>query len=323
MSFLLLTALLFACLLDRLLGEPSRWHPLVGFGNLAGWLERLLNRAPPPKPKQKWFGLLALLLLLIPITFLSLWLHWRLIYAGRIGAIAYLLLGAGILYWALGWRSLMTHLQQIQAALTSGNLEQTREAVGRIVSRDCSNSQLPDLRRAAIESALENTSDAAVGPIFWFLLAGIPGAVIYRLSNTLDALWGYRNERFRYFGWAAARWDDVLNLAPARLTAFAFVAVAFLSRKTSARGALNAWRTQAATMASPNAGPVMCAGAGALDLKLGGPALYNGIEVDKPWFGGQRSPEDSDLDRALALINRSLVLLLLLAASLLIGVSLA
>lgn len=316
MSLPLLTAtgLLAACVLDRCLGEPRRWHPLVGFGRLAAGIESILNR--PEKAghssAQRLRGLLALLLLTGPLTALAFWVQWRLLSAGLLGMLVYGVLASFVLYWALGWRSLVQHLNEIEAALQSGSIDEARAQVGRVVSRDCDSLQWPDLRRAAIESGLENTSDAIVGPLFWFLVAGIPGAVLYRLSNTLDALWGYRTAHYRYFGWATARWDDLLNLLPARLTALAFALSAPLvtGSRRSVLSALNAWRTQAGACASPNAGPVMCVGAGALNVRLGGPTSYHGAMTEKPWMGSEREPDQSDLPRALALINRSVLLLL-------------
>ncbi|WP_341938665.1 adenosylcobinamide-phosphate synthase CbiB [Marinimicrobium sp. C2-29] len=319
MSLPLLTAtgLLAACVLDRCLGEPRRWHPLLGFGRLAAGVESILNRAGRADTEsyplaQRLKGLLALLLLTGPLTALAFWIQWRLLSSGLGAMLVYGVVASFVLYWALGWRSLVQHLNEIEAALQGGTIDEARAQVGRVVSRDCESLQWPDLRRAAIESGLENTCDAIVGPLFWFLVAGIPGAVLYRLSNTLDALWGYRTARHRHFGWAAARWDDLLNLLPARLTALAFALSAPLVTGSwrSVPSALNAWRTQAGACASPNAGPVMCAGAGALDVRLGGPTSYHGAAAEKPWMGSEREPDQRDLRRALVLINHSVLLLL-------------
>lgn len=311
-------ALLAAPLLDAWLGEPRRWHPLVGFGALTQWLERRMNSAPKGKRggfQLRVLGTLAALILLAPAVLGAWWLEGFLL--DRSHLIAFAGLGALTLYWAIGWKSLLTHMRAISKACQEKNLGAARVAVGQVVSRDCRSAQWPELRRAAIESGLENASDAVVGPLVWFLLAGIPGVILYRLSNTLDALWGYRSDRFQYFGWAAARWDDLLNLLPARVTALTFV---LLAPRPPARGggmsvALTAWRTLAHRCASPNAGPVMCAGAGALGVRLGGPAHYHGQTLDKPWFGGDREPDDRDLVRAMRLINGSLVLLFGLAGT--------
>ncbi len=297
-----------ACLLDRVLGEPRRWHPLVGFGRLADSLAARLNTRDARPGAGRRRGLWALFLALVPFTALGFWLQSVLWTSGGWGRLFWALLAIVVLYWSLGWRSLVMHLGAIQAAFAGEDIDRARDAVGRIVSRDCRSADWPALRRAAIESGLENASDAVVGPLFWFALLGIPGALLYRLSNTLDALWGYRSPRWRYFGWAAARWDDALNLVPARLTALTFALAAGSGRATVR--ALKAWRTQARVCASPNGGPVMCAGAGALNVRLGGPARYHGELKDKPWFGGTREPGPADLVRAIRLINRSLALVL-------------
>lgn len=144
------------------------------------------------------------------------------------------------------------------------------------------------------------------------MLGGAPGAVFYRLANTLDAMWGYRNTRYRHFGWAAARLDDCLNYVPARLTALTY---ALLGDR---RLALACWRSQAPAWDSPNAGPVMAAGAGALNLTLGGPARYRGEWHERPPLGGGAAPGAGDIERALALVRRGV--LLWAAAWLLVGV---
>jgi adenosylcobinamide-phosphate synthase len=146
-------------------------------------------------------------------------------------------------------------------------------------------------------------------------VAGAPGALAYRLANTLDALWGYRSDRYARFGWAAARLDDLLNLLPARLTALAYALVG------DTRRALACWRTQARAWKSPNAGPVMAAGAGALGLRLGGPARYRGKVEERPPLGAGELPTAVDIGRARALIDRALALLLgaWLAAALLVA----
>ncbi|MDQ2076737.1 adenosylcobinamide-phosphate synthase CbiB [Marinimicrobium sp. ABcell2] len=299
---LTLAALLAACLLDRCLGESRRWHPLVGFGQLAQWVESTLNRdASCP------VGFFATLLLLVPPTALAFWLQQTLPKADVWGLAVYWLLSCIGLYLALGWRSLTLHVRAVSDALAEKDLPLARAKVGLIVSRDCRAASELEVRRAAMESALENTSDAIVAPLFWFLVAGLPGVILYRLSNTLDAMWGYKNTRFKTFGWAAARWDDLLNWVPARLTALGFVLCG------NARSGWRAWRKQAGLCESPNAGPVMCAGAGALGVRLGGPAVYGGEVKQKPWMGDGADPVDEDVERAFKLIAKCVGFWLFLA----------
>lgn len=301
-------ALLLGMLLDRFLGEPRHLHPLVGFGRLASGLERKLNGTDAKYPKA--YGILAVALLLVPV-----WLVGSLLWDKALQAQGpwALILGAGSVYFAVGWRALSDHIAPVARALERGNLAGARTAVGRIVSRDCDNLDEAQTARAAIESLLENTSDAVVAPLFWFAIAGLPGVLVYRLSNTLDAMWGYRNRRYRAFGWAAARLDDLLNFIPARITAAAFTL--FGNRPE----ALQQWRSCAGHWASPNAGPVIAAGAGALELRLGGGASYHGQWQEKPATAG-RVTTAADIPRAQALAARavaaSLVLLMFLGFSL-------
>jgi adenosylcobinamide-phosphate synthase len=290
-------ALLLAVWLDRWLGEPQRFHPLVGFGRWANALEHRLNANGQGTQLR---GLVALLLCIMPVLLLSAWLCWGLLHNS---ALLTLLVGSIGLYFTVGWRSLIDHAAAVEQALAAPNLPLARQAVGRIVSRDCEALSALQVRRAALESLLENTADAVIAPLFWFALLGLPGALVYRLSNTLDAMWGYKNKRFYSFGWAAARWDDALNYLPARCTAWAFAAVG------DTAGALASWRSSAAHWASPSAGPVICAGAGALHLSVGGGASYHQRWHDKPATPGHL-PQAGAITRGLQLVQRAVVLLL-------------
>jgi adenosylcobinamide-phosphate synthase len=288
--------------LDHLLGEPKRWHPLVGFGRVAGWIERLANL----NGGSRVAGLIAWSLVVLPPVFLAgflctLPLGW--------------LLHPLLLCFARGGRALEEHGERVADDLAAGNLQAAREHVGWMVSRDTSALDAEGVSKAAVESLLENGNDAVFGALFWFLLLGGPGALLFRLANTLDAMWGYRNERFLRFGAAAARLDDVLNYFPARLTALSYALFG------ATRRALACWRAQAPLWDSPNAGPVMAAGAGALQVSLGGPAVYHGRLEVRPRLGEGRAPQADDIHRALALVRRSLRLWLVIA--LLIGLAAA
>ncbi|PKO32702.1 MAG: cobalamin biosynthesis protein, partial [Betaproteobacteria bacterium HGW-Betaproteobacteria-7] len=241
-------AALAAVLLDRLLGEPRRFHPLVGFGRLAAFLEKKLNRRSIPA------GLLAWLLAVGPWVALAFWLR----------PLAPFAVDVVLLYFALGAQSLCEHAEAVARPLQDGRLEEARQRVGWIVSRDTSALDSTGVAKAGVESVLENGNDAVFGALFWFALLGGPGALLFRLANTLDAMWGYRTERYNLFGRCAARLDDALNWAPARLTALTYALLG------QTRNALACWRAQAPTWDSPNAGPVMAAGAGSLGVELGG-----------------------------------------------------
>jgi adenosylcobinamide-phosphate synthase len=279
-------------LVDRRFGEPARWHPLVGFGRLADGLETAMRRgAPGHAIGNRLRGLFAWCLLVLPPVALAAWLV-RLPYGW--------LLDVLLLWFALGAKSLAEHARAVARPLAAGDLEQARRAVGRIVSRQTATLDEEGVARAAVESVLENGADAVFAALFWYALAGGPGALAYRLANTLDGMWGYRDDRRRYFGWAAARADDLLNLIPARLTALTYALLGRTGR------ALACWRAQAPAWSSPNAGPVMAAGAGSLGLRLGGAASYHGHVEQRPTLGEVRAPNADDIERALALVQRGI-----------------
>ena len=296
----LVASILLALLLDRLLGEPKRFHPLVGFGRLASAIERVWNTTDAGRAVGRGTGVFAWSLAVIPLVLLAYSVNlWTEQYTG-----VSVILGGVVLYLAIGWQSLIEHGIAVSNPLTAGALDSARHAVGMIVSRDTSQLDETAIASAATESVLENGADAIFSAIFWFCLLGIPGVVLYRLSNTLDATWGYKNSRFLSFGWAAARIDDLLNYLPARLTALSYA----LAGKT--RIALSCWQVQAVTWKSPNAGPVMAAGAGAINVSLGGAAVYHGELQQRPQLGPDRNsgdtPSAQGIERACTLVNRAL-----------------
>jgi adenosylcobinamide-phosphate synthase len=273
-------------LLDRLLGEPKHFHPLVGFGRLADAVERRLRRgAPGHSIGNRLRGLAAWCAIVLPFVVLAAWA-------------AHPVVDALLLWLALGGRSLGEHARAIATPLTTGDLPGARQAVGMIVSRDTGQIDEAGVATAAVESVLENGNDAVFGALFWFFVAGGAGAVLFRLANTLDAMWGYKDVRRVYFGWAAARFDDLLNFVPARLTALTYALLG------STQNALACWRTQARTWNSPNAGPVMAAGAGALKVGVGGTAIYHGEIEQRPPLGTGAAPQAADIGRALGLVER-------------------
>ena len=228
----------------------------------------------------------------MPLVVLAAWLSTR---PGVFGAA----FSVWALYFAIGHKSLHEHARPVVAALRSGDETTARASVARIVSRDA---EALAIVPSACESVLENGNDGVFGALFWFFCAGAPGAILYRLANTLDAMWGYKDERYRQFGWASARFDDLLNWLPARLTAFTYALLG------NTRLALKCWRDQAPRWDSPNAGPVMAAGAGALGVSLGGPARYRGEWRSRPVLGAGHTPSADDIVRALALVRRGVML---------------
>lgn len=279
-------AALAAVLLDRIFGEVKRFHPLVGFGTLASRLEQQLNH------RQIADGLAAWALAVLPWVFLAQLLRsW-----------APFTVDVLLLYFSIGAQSLCEHARAIAKPLQAGNLDEARQRVGWIVSRETSTLDETGVAKAGVESVLENGNDAIFGTLFWFALLGGPGALLFRLANTLDAMWGYRTERYNLFGRFAARIDDAMNWLPARLTALSYALLG------NTRNALACWRTQAPDWDSPNAGPVMAAGAGSLGVQCGGAAIYHGQEEIRPPLGNGPAPVAADLERAITLIRRSLYL---------------
>ncbi len=296
MSLVMSTTLtmVVAALLDRVFGELRRGHPLVGFGWLAQQVEAHWNCARFSPRVRRLNGVLALAVVVAPFV------------VGTLLAVHYTAYGFVIavllLYLALGAQSLAEHARRVQQALDAQDLPLARTRVGFLVSRDNAAMEARDVARAAVESVLENGNDAVFGALFWFVVAGAPGVVLYRLVNTLDAMWGYRTPRYTDFGWTAARLDDLLNFIPARLTACSYAVLGQCAR------ALRCWRAQAHAWESPNAGPVMAAGAGALGVQLGGPAMYHGALKARPVLGAGAVPSSVDITRALRLVSQSMVL---------------
>ena len=313
--------------MDALLGEPSRAHPLVAFGRVAARIERALNPCasatrpsarggdeeaytgvpgPSVRVTPSWSARLAgvaawAIAVIPPVALLAMLTR-------TLPAVLSWPLHAVALWFALGARSLVDHIAPVEPALRSGELERARALTSRVVTRDLSEADEAAVAKAAIESALENGNDAIFGALFWFVIAGGPGALAFRLINTLDAMWGYRTPRMRYFGWAAARLDDAANYFPARLTALTYALCG------DARNALACWRAQATAWESPNAGPVMASGAGSLKVACGGAARYHGLLEARPVLGNGPMPEAADIGRALSLVKRSVALWLVAIA---------
>ena len=298
--------LIAAVLLDGLLGEPRRCHPLVGFGHIAARLETWLNphrSNAAPSGRSRWARALGVLAVLLaagpPVLAVVMLLRYQLLAP---------LVTVTLLYLIIGHRSLHQHAIAVERALRARDLDDARRRVAAIVSRDTSDMDAQRVAGATVESLLENGNDALFGALFWFLLTGAAGALGYRLINTLDAMWGYRTTRYHQFGWAAARLDDLMNFLPARLTALSYAVVG------DAGAALRCWRLQAPAWDSPNAGPVMAAGAGALQIRLGGGAYYHGSWHERSTLGEGRPADIGDISRARHLVLRALLVWITVAA---------
>lgn len=286
-----LFVVIIAVLLDRQLGEPKRFHPLVGFGYLANHFEQRFNNFQDHNHKPFWLGLLGVILLCGGL-------------AALLNLVSFtpfaLLLEVIILYLAIGGRSLNEHAMAVHQALQDEDIDKARLRVSYMVSRHTEQMDESQISRAVIESTLENGNDALFGALFWFIVAGVPGVVFYRLVNTLDAMWGYRTERFELFGKTAAKLDDWLNYIPARLTAIGYALCGNFS------SAIYCWKNQSSQLSSPNGGPVMSSGAGALQCQLGGPVIYHGVYTERPHFGYGQPAQGENIYHATQLIQRTL-----------------
>ena len=301
---------LTALILDAALGWPTRLHARIGhpvgaFARIIAGCERRLNRSCFGTRRRRAGGVATLLILLMA-TVAAAWGAEQLI-RHLLGSWAWV--GLALVAWpALAQRSLFDHVLPVVQALEAGNLYAARRAVGHIVGRDTAALDEAGVARAAIESLAESFCDGVVAPLFWLLIGGLPGIWAYKAVNTADSLIGHREEPFAAFGWAAARFDDLLNLIPARLSGI-FVCVAGLG------GWHILWRDHG-RHASPNAGWPEAAMAGALHIRLAGPVAYDGAYHAKPWIGGEGAEATPAHGRAaLSLYIRACALLWLVVAA--------
>lgn len=295
---------LVALALDAALGWPralyaSIGHPVGLFARVIDHCERRWNDARHGDARRRLMGVVTVLVLIALPVSVALLAQWLL--ATLPGPLPWLC--TAVLAWpALAQRSLYDHVRPVAQALARDDVDAARHAVSMIVGRDTTSLDRAGIARAAIESLAESFCDGVAAPLFWLLVGGLPGIWAYKAVNTADSLIGHREERWRAFGWAAARSDDVLNLIPARIGG----AVLCLA---GGGGWRVMWRDHA-RHASPNAGWTEAAMAGALDLRLAGPVWYDGIAHDKDWIGdGRSNATAADIARALALYIRACLLL--------------
>lgn len=290
---LLVPAVAIAC--DLLWGEPpARLHPVVWIGRVIGALER---RAPAGPPRARLAYGLGMVVVAVTLFALPAGLLERAL--SRLGLLGAVALGL-CLKPTFAVRELLSATARVQAALARDDLTGAREALRSLVSRDTSALPAPLLASAAIESVAENIPDSVVAPLCYYCLWGLPGALAYRVVNTMDAMVGYRGERYEHLGKAAARLDDVANLIPARLAALLLVAAAPLAGASGA-GAWRALRRHHGATASPNAGWPMSAAAGAIGIALEKVGHYRLNPSGRP-------PATADVGRALVLARAALAL---------------
>jgi adenosylcobinamide-phosphate synthase len=279
--------LVAGAVLDAVLGDPRRFHPVAGFGHFAQGVEGRSyadSRLAGVRHVAASVG--------VPVAAAA---------AVEVATRRYPVLRAvavATTTWAvLGGKSLRREAEAMTSALDEGDLSRARQRIPRLCGRDPSSLDEKELIRATVESVAENTSDAVVAPLWWGAVAGLPGLVGYRAINTLDAMIGHHTPRYERFGWAAARLDDVVNVVPARLTAALTVVVAPFVGGSGPR-ALQVWRRDGHRHPSPNAGQCEAAAAGALGVRLGGRNVYAGRVEFRPELGDGPGPGLSDLRRA-------------------------
>jgi adenosylcobinamide-phosphate synthase len=308
---------LLAMLIELGIGYPQRLvsvvgHPVTWIGVLIGRLDRLLNRGTAI-PLRRAAGILAVVVMLAVVGAIAWLAQWQLLRL-PFG----ILIVAGLGGTMIAQRSLHRYVANVASALELQDLDTGRKAVSHIVGRDTAELDSAGVARAAIESLAENFSDGVVAPVFWLVVAGLPGVALYKAINTADSMIGHRTSRYASFGWAAARLDDLVNLPASRLTALLLVAAAVLRKDASAGDAWRAVRHDAAHHRSPNAGYPEAAIAGALGLALAGPRVYGGVPVNDSFMGddGRREANAKDIRRALALYRYADAIFLALVAAL-------
>lgn len=282
--------LVLGYLADHLLGDPRRWHPVAGFGRTAAALERRSYR------DDRLAGAVHTAVLIGAATGLGIAADR----ATRTRPVTRTLVTAAATWAVLGGRSLGREAAAVGALLDAHDLPGARGRITHLVGRDPATLDEAGIARACVESVAENTSDAVVAPLVWGAVAGVPGLLAYRAVNTLDAMIGHRSPRYRRFGWAAARLDDLANLVPARLAAGLTAVLAPLVGGTPS-GAWRAVRRDAGAHPSPNAGPVEAAFAGALGRTLGGVNTYGDEVEDRGTLGDGPPPGVADIARAVRL----------------------
>ncbi len=307
-----LPGLLLGFLLDQLLGDPPGWpHPVRWLGRLIALLEPPLRRFLPER-----LGGAVLLLAIAGSAGAAAW--GALALAGLLHPWARVLVAGVLVYYGLAARSLAVETEAVLAACAKGDWPEARRRLARIVGRDTGHLPPEEIYRACVETVAENTTDGVVAPLLYAAVFGPVGLWVFKAVSTLDSMVGYRTPRYRRFGWASARADDLANLLPARLT-WLLLAVAALPVGGSGWGALRVGWRDGGKHPSPNAGLAEAAMAGALGVELGGPATYGGVPSDKPRLGDPgRSLTAGTVRQAIRLMHLAACLALFLACSILV-----
>jgi adenosylcobinamide-phosphate synthase len=307
--------------LEMNVGYPDRLfraigHPVTWIGRLISFIDSRLNRATDSDRTRRLCGMAALVVIVGVPAVIAYTIEWVLL-ANALGFFFVVALGTTL----LAQKSLAEHVEAVAKALETGGLTAGREAVSKIVGRDPEQLDGPAVARAAIESLAENFSDGVVAPAFWMAVGGLAGGAAYKAVNTADSMIGHRTPKHEAFGWAAARFDDLVNLPASRLTALLIIAAAAILPDMDAGGAWRAVWRDAKKHRSPNAGWPEAAMAGALGIALAGPRSYGGVMGDYAYMGdGRREVTAADIRRALKLFWMADVLLMV--ALVVVGIAL-
>lgn len=304
------THILIAVALDLVLGDP-RWlpHPVRGIGRLAGWLETVW-RGCLGSTRTAGLGAAGSTYLVVGGAAAGLIHAASILHPWAADLVSIL-----VIYTTIAARDLAAHSMAVFRPLLAGDLAEARRRVGAIVGRDTDQLDEAGVVRAAVESVAESTVDGVTAPLFYAVLAGPVGAIVYRAINTLDSMFGHQDERYRDFGWAAAKLDDLANYLPARLTA-PLVCIAAALLRLRPQKALRILLRDGRNHASPNSGLPEAAMAGALGVQLGGANTYDGKRMEKPTMGDPLVPLAASHIRqanALMLVTTGLFLMLTLS----------
>ena len=281
-----------ALVIDTIYGDPrSDWHPVVLIGKLISFYENKLYPEPKTSNGNMFLrGMVTVLLVLLTVGIITGLLVWLSV---KGGILFYAAMGAVILYFTITPRALCRDGMEIYHLLKAGDIVAARKRLSWIVGRDTENLDESDIARGTVETIAENTTDGIISPLFWFLLFGPGGAMVYRAGNTMDSMLGYKNDRYLYFGRFAARLDDVLNYIPARITFLLFVASAAIL-KLDWKNAKKIGLRDAPKHPSPNGGYAEATVAGAMHVRLGGYNYYEGKPEFREYMGDPDTPLKAD-----------------------------
>jgi len=307
-------------LLDCIIGDPS-WlpHPIRYIGLCISRFERLFRRLCPKTPAGERTAGVLMAVTLLAVTLLCsglvLWcamlINFWLCYSV-----------ASIMCWqVLAAKCLKTEAMKVQRELEKGDIPSSRAQIAMLVGRDTENLNEKQITKAAVETVAENTSDGVVAPLFWVMIGGPIAGMLYKAVNTMDSMVGYKNERYLHFGRFAAKLDDAVNFAAARITALTMIAAAFILR-FDGKSAYRVWSRDYAKHASPNSAHPESACAGALNIRLAGPSSYFGKVLEKPFIGDDKRPiEPRDIKRSCRIMYGASVISLILFAALRLAIT--